>query len=116
MCGPEYGGGGGGERRDLHKNQLTGPLPTELGELGALLSLCVRPAPPPHLSMCFTHPREARWVGEQVNGCCGLTPEEGELFVLPLGQEEGAFCWGVVESRRRSDGWGGVHAASSSKT
>jgi hypothetical protein len=51
MCGTEYGGGGGGERRVLGPNQLTGPLPVELGNLVNLVELCVRPAPPPHLAM-----------------------------------------------------------------
>jgi hypothetical protein len=64
MCGTEYGGGEGGERRRLDKNQLTGPLPTELGDMVALQRLCVRPAPPPHLAM-WGQLREARWVGEQ---------------------------------------------------
>jgi hypothetical protein len=30
MCGAEYGGGEGGERRQLGGNQLSGPLPMEL--------------------------------------------------------------------------------------
>ena len=53
MCGAEYRSGGGGERRILADNQLTGPLPTELGELTDLFTkaLCVRPASPPHLAM-----------------------------------------------------------------
>jgi hypothetical protein len=48
MCGTEYGGGEGGERRYLAENALTGPLPMELGELVNLELLCVWPAPPPH--------------------------------------------------------------------
>ena len=64
MCGAEYGGGGGDERRDLDNNQLTGEIPTEMGSLTALTDLCVRPAPPPHLAM-WGQLREARWVGEQ---------------------------------------------------
>jgi hypothetical protein len=53
MCGAEYGGGegGGGERRDLRGNDLTGEIPTETDSLVALEYLCVRPAPPPHLAM-----------------------------------------------------------------
>jgi hypothetical protein len=46
MCGTEYGGGGGGERRRLDNNALDGEIPTEMGSLVALRSLCVRPAPP----------------------------------------------------------------------
>ena len=60
MCGAEYRSGGGGERRILADNQLTGPLPTELGELTDLLVLCVLPAPPPHLAMCGQL-KKARW-------------------------------------------------------
>jgi hypothetical protein len=82
MCGTEYGGGGGGERRWLYNNALDGEISTEmeLGNLSSLELLCVRPAPPPHLAM-WGQLREARWVGKQVHGCCGLTPEEGELLV-----------------------------------
>jgi hypothetical protein len=43
MCGADYGGGEGGERRELYDNHLTGKLPAELGELVDLQSLCVRP-------------------------------------------------------------------------
>jgi hypothetical protein len=78
MCGAEYGGGGG-EGRFLDNNQLTGPLPVELGNLVNLVDLCVRPAPPPHLAMWGQ--LHNRWGGEQVHGCCGLTPEEGLLLV-----------------------------------
>ena len=61
MCDTEYGGGGGGdERRELHNNQLTGEIPTELGELSLLKFLCVRPAPPPHLAM-WGQLKKARW-------------------------------------------------------
>jgi hypothetical protein len=63
-CGAEYGGGGGGERRYLSNNQLTGPLPVELGNLSFLIVLCVRPTPPPHLAM-WGQLTKARWVGEQ---------------------------------------------------
>ena len=51
-CGAEYGSGGG-ERRDLGTQSppLCGTVPTELGTLTKLTSLCVRPAPPPHLAM-----------------------------------------------------------------
>jgi hypothetical protein len=45
MCGAEYGGGEGDERRFLFGNALTGPLPMELGNLVDLVSLCV-PTPP----------------------------------------------------------------------
>ena len=79
VCGAEYGGGGG-ERRFLYNNGLTGPLPVELGNLVNLAQMCVRPAPPPHLAM-WGQLREARWVGEQVHGCCGLTQETGEMLV-----------------------------------
>jgi hypothetical protein len=51
MCGTEYGGDGGDERRALNDNLLTGPLPTELLVLDSLQTLCVWPAPPPHLAM-----------------------------------------------------------------
>jgi hypothetical protein len=64
MCGAEYGGGGGGERRNLDNNALDGEIPTEMGLLTALQILCVRPAPPPHLAM-WGQLRESRWVGEQ---------------------------------------------------
>jgi hypothetical protein len=64
MCGTEYGGGGGDERRSLFTNQLCGEIPTEMGLLTALTFLCVRPAPPPHLAM-WGQLREACWVGEQ---------------------------------------------------
>jgi hypothetical protein len=43
MCGTEYGGGEGGERRILADNDLDGEIPTELGSLVALEYLCVRP-------------------------------------------------------------------------
>ena len=82
MCGTEYGGGGGGERRWLDGNQLVGSIPPELGNLDSLTSLCVaRPTASPCNVGSAAHPREARWVGEQVHGCCGLTPEERGLFV-----------------------------------
>jgi hypothetical protein len=42
MCGTEYGGGGGDERRRLDSNALVGPLPVELGNLDNLVELCVR--------------------------------------------------------------------------
>ena len=64
MCGTEYGGGGGGERRALQTNDLTGEIPTEMGSLVALEFLCVRPTPPPHLAI-WGQLREPRWVGEQ---------------------------------------------------
>jgi hypothetical protein len=64
MCGTEYGGGGGGERRNLENNALDGDIPTEMGLLSSLEVLCVRPAPPPLLAM-WGQLREARWVGEQ---------------------------------------------------
>jgi hypothetical protein len=64
MCGTEYGGGGGGERRDLGDNDLTGEIPTEMGSLVEIQFLCVRPAPPPHLAI-WGQLRESRWVGEQ---------------------------------------------------
>jgi hypothetical protein len=63
MCDTEYGGGGG-ERRDLSVNDITGEIPTEMGSLVELQGLCVRPAPPPHLAM-WGQLRESRWVGEQ---------------------------------------------------
>jgi hypothetical protein len=65
MCGAEYGGGGGGERRFLDNNALDGEIPTEMGSLVNLSFLCVRPAPPTHLAT-WGQLREARWVGEQV--------------------------------------------------
>jgi hypothetical protein len=64
MCGTEYGGGGGGERRVLRDNDLTGEIPTEFGNLSSLELLCVRPTPPPHLAM-WGQLRESRWAGEQ---------------------------------------------------
>jgi hypothetical protein len=81
MCGTEYGGGEGGERRWLYNNGLAGTLPATLSfpNLPNLIQLCVRPAPPPHFAMWGQLP--TRWGGEQVHGCCGLTPEEGELLV-----------------------------------
>jgi hypothetical protein len=60
-CVVEYGGGEGGERRNLDDNFLTGPLPAEIGNMVALTRLCVRPASP----WSATHPREAHWMGEQ---------------------------------------------------
>jgi hypothetical protein len=65
MCGAEYGGGEGGERRFLDDNALTGPLPMGLGNLVKLAALCVRPASPCNVGSA-THPREAHWVGEPV--------------------------------------------------
>jgi hypothetical protein len=79
MCGTEYGGGGGGERRLLDSNALVGSLPVELGNLDNLVELCVRP-PTPHLAM-WGQPEGGSLGGKQVHGCCGLTPEEGELIV-----------------------------------
>ena len=89
MCGTEYGGGEGGERRYLGDNDLAGPLPTEMRNLVAIRSLCVRPAPPPHLANAgLAAPRgRLAGVGEQVHGClrggvcmlgafCGLRPEK----------------------------------------
>ena len=64
VCGVEYGGGGGGERRFLNSNALDGEIPIEMGSLVALQYLCVRPTPPPHLAM-WGQLRESRWVGEQ---------------------------------------------------
>ena len=64
MCGTEYGGCGGGERRLLDNNALDGGIPTEMGSLVAVTTLCVRPAPLPHLAM-WGQLREARWGGEQ---------------------------------------------------
>jgi hypothetical protein len=64
MCGTEYGGGEGGERRFLGDNDLAGPLPTEMGSLTRnLVQLCVWPAPPPHLAM-WAQLREPRWMRE----------------------------------------------------
>ena len=88
MCGAEYGGGEGDERRFLDNNDLAGPLPATLSfpnlpnlvDQIPIQGLCVRPAPPPHLAM-WGQLREARWVGKQVHRCCGITPEEGELLV-----------------------------------
>jgi hypothetical protein len=60
----EYGGGGGGERRDLDNNQLTGQIPIEMGSLTALEYLCVRPASPCNVGSA-AHRRLAG-VGEQV--------------------------------------------------
>jgi hypothetical protein len=65
MCGTEHGGGGGGERRDLSYNYLTGLIPTDMGSLTDLVILCVRPAPPPHLAMwgqLSTRGRLAGWL------------------------------------------------------
>jgi hypothetical protein len=64
LCGAEYGGGEGGERRQLGGNQLSGPLPMELFNLVNLKYLCVRPASPCNVGSA-THPREAHWMGEQ---------------------------------------------------
>jgi hypothetical protein len=61
MCGAEYGGDGGGERRNLPFENLCGPIPSSIGTLTNLENLCVRPAPPPHLAM-WGQLREARWV------------------------------------------------------
>jgi hypothetical protein len=63
MCGAEYGGGGGGERRNLYFNQLAGPLPIELGNLVSLDRLCVRPALPTHLAMWGQLPTRGRLAG-----------------------------------------------------
>jgi hypothetical protein len=71
MCGAEHGGGGVGERRLLSGNQLTGEIPSELGELNVLELLCVRPAPPPHLAMWGQLPTRGRlavWVSRVVRG------------------------------------------------
>jgi hypothetical protein len=81
VCGTEYGGGEGGERRRLNSNQLTGEIPTEMGLLTALQGLCVRPAPPTHLAM-WGQLREARWVGEQ----------GGEGRSVFTWREAGALC------------------------
>ena len=61
MCGAEYRGGGGGERRFLCDAGLCGPIPASIGTLTSLVDLCVRPAPPPHLAMWGQLP--TRWGG-----------------------------------------------------
>jgi hypothetical protein len=55
-------GGGGGERRALYNNHLTGAVPSELGRLTKLRGLCVQPASPPNLECGVSY------VGEQVHG------------------------------------------------
>ena len=59
MCGAEYGGGGG-ERRYLRFNQLTGPLPVELSNLDNLVELC---GPPPLTLQCGVSCPLDGWVG-----------------------------------------------------
>jgi hypothetical protein len=57
------GGGEGDERRELQDNDLTGPLPAELGELVNLQRLCVQPhfAMWGQLSTQRFLPREQGW-------------------------------------------------------
>jgi hypothetical protein len=82
MCGAEYGGGEGGERRVLSGNDLDGEIPTELGTLTKLTSLCVWPAPPSHLAMWGQLPPEGerRFTGELHRSREGRASVQGVLL------------------------------------
>jgi hypothetical protein len=58
----EYGGDGGGERRDLDNAGLCGPIPASIGTLTNLVDVCV---PPPHRLTLQCGSLPTRWVGEQ---------------------------------------------------
>ena len=96
MCGTEYGGGGGDERRDLRDNDLTGPLPTELFELVNVEYLCVRLAPPPHLAnagLAATRGSLAGWVSRSMGDCGEWWTAEGAAVCTQLYRQQCRAHW-----------------------
>jgi hypothetical protein len=79
-------GGGLGECRYLHYNSFTGPLPTELGNLDALETLCVRRPHPPRLDACAV-----TGVWAERGGGLGCRMLHANSFTGPLPTELGTM-------------------------